>query len=140
MTAYRLIVVVLLSVGLAQSAFAESDLIPIQTIMLEATPGGRDMPAIAQTIRKRAKIRDLRPDQVCKEPRQYSCWNAPLRAYKWLKRHGSGALYQRASKAWYESKFLPAVFDHYHRYDIKPRWARGLGVRIGDHVFYNLGG
>lgn len=125
---------------------ASEDTIAIQTIMMEA--GGeshKGMVAVGEVIRNRAKDPRfafkgvLTHESVCLAKSQFSCWNDRQAAKKWLRKYGTGELYQKASKAWHESESTNIVKGANHYYAIwirQPNWAVGKPQqKLGTHVF-----
>lgn len=84
---------------------------------------------------------------VCRKPFQFSCWNPNDANYKRVQTIDARNPEFRVCR-----DLIPLVVatlpandptygaTHYHRYDMKPFWARGRTpvARIGAHVFYAL--
>lgn len=118
---------------------AEPDEVVLQTIAMEAS--GEPMEGqvlVARTIQNRAINGHYSPVGACLAHKQYSCWNDRVWAFKWLRKHYTGAIRQRAYKAWELAKESSYKGRHYHNTDIKPYWAKGRTpyATIGRHVYY----
>lgn len=119
----------------------------IETLLGEAADQGLDgMTAVAETIRNRAKQRRMSLDEVVLQPLQYSFWNNPERAERWLNTKVNWPSYRKAAHA-YERAFGPIRSNitngatHYYnpsRVKRTPRFAKVYEQRakIGDHVFF----
>jgi len=123
----------------------ERDLI-IKTIIGEGSSEGLPgMIAIAETIRNRSAMRGLTPMEVVAQPKQYSFWNNPKSAQKWLDKNGTGEAYQAASNA-YEIAFndnsqMTSGATHYYnpkRVKKTPSFAKTYEKKgkIGNHEFF----
>lgn len=112
-----------------------------QTIAMESAdqPMGGQI-AVASVIINRSRASNKALLAVCKAPRQFSCWNSPKEAKRWLGKHYTPKVRENARKAYFQacsSASKTANFTHYHAIGCYPRWSRGhKGVRIGDHLFY----
>src|SRR3990167_4094069 len=101
---HKITCVVLMLVCWTQIAYADSDNVAIETIILEAQ--GESLAgqiAVGEVMRNRANNRHQSIYTVCLSPMQFSCWNSASEARKRLKRV-SGEVYQMASRAWAESE------------------------------------
>lgn len=118
----------------------------IQTMLGEgAGEGLGGMVAIAETIRNRAAQRGLSPSQVVLQPKQYSFWNDPDAARKWLEQNADPRAYQIASHA-YEQAFnegsqLTGGATHYYNPKAvkkQPSFAKTYERKgkIGNHEFF----
>lgn len=132
----RLLIILLLIVP----SIRASD-IRAATLILEA--GGEyhvgSMEAVNEVILNRAARRKLSPDEVCLQPRQFSCWNN-ITITRGLEIARAHPRFEEALKIVGSAKTdHVAGADHYHATNIKePRWARGM-IRtrtIGRHTFY----
>jgi len=103
--------------------------------------------AVASVIVNRARERDLTWEQVCFQPKQFSCWNNGGK--KLWKQYETGEC--ERNPAWREcvkivrmliDGILPATkFNHYHNPQLyQPAWAQKLRnvKQIGNHVFGTL--
>ena len=117
------------------------DLIPIQTIILEAgNQGINGMVAVGEVIRTRARERGLSFERICLQPKQFSCWNDRESASRRLHRE-SREIGELAAMAWELSATsnLTHHADHYHADYIKPPyWAKSMckTTKVGTHIFY----
>lgn len=117
------------------------DLIPIQTIYLEARGESLEGKiAIAEVIRNRAFKRGLSFEAVCLQPKQFSCWNEPKKNAKEALSRMSAKEYHEAARAWHESEFSSLIggADHYYNPKLcSPKWAKKLNEvkTIGQHRF-----
>lgn len=121
--------------GIKQAEPAE---IPVNTILLEARGEGLDgMLGVANVIRMRMKERHLTADQVCMQPKQFSCYNDGYR-----EAHVSKEVLDTAIKSWQRSYFEYEKFNAnlYCRYDCFPSWRFSPKVkfikRIKNHLFF----
>ena len=114
------------------------------TLLAEARGEGKDgMAAVAAVINQRAINRNLTPEQVCLQRKQFSCWNGKTEAdllHLYTSKMAPWALYlERNIKRINRAKIGNA--DHYFADYIKPPyWAKGekpVAV-IGKHKFYRL--
>jgi len=122
---------------------AEANETAILTIMGEAASEPLEAQiAVAEVIRNRAALRGQTIEQVCLAPRQFSFWNDRARAARWLRDHGHGDVYQRASRAWYESeetRLTRGADLYYNPQACRPLWNFALLIprgQFGQHVFY----
>ncbi len=117
------------------------------TLFMEAAGEGFDgQYAVASVIWNRADGDKTKFVEVCKKPKQFSCWNNvkdgtmpkikddPASRQAW-------GFSQRITKAMVDGYFMPMVdASHYHVKTMKkyPSWARKLRkvATIGNHVFY----
>ena len=125
---------------LAGSGWA-SDIVPIETIMLEARGESlQGQIAVGEVIRNRAFKAQGTFEGICMAPRQFSAWNQPLEAKRTLSTL-SGKTWQVASKAWEASStsLQTRGATHYHTKAVRPYWAVGHTpcAVIGNHRFYN---
>ena len=139
----RILLIGLVFSGVCRPAMpsSEGDLVPIQTLILEAENQGYEgMVAVGEVIRNRALKACRTPEWVCMRPKQFSCWNEPKKAQKRLS-GVSGEIFQLASKAWVASSesLQTRGSTHYHTKAISPYWAKWKRPTaiIGDHIFYN---
>ena len=113
------------------------------TILAEARGEGPDgMAAVACVIAQRSLNRKITPEQVCLQPKQFSCWNGKTEAdlAHLLK------LPQAKTALWLEANLHRlnrakiGYADHYHADYVKPYWAKGRTptITIGKHLFYKL--
>lgn len=118
----------------------KADEIVIYTIIGESANQSYDgMLAVSNVIRNRAKSRRMSHEDVCLQPKQFSCWND----LNWLKSHlkANSRHIQLARKAWIDSehKSIVGKADHYYAdYIKKPYWAKSMKFvkKIGRHLFY----
>lgn len=120
--------------------YKDSDKIAAETILLEALGEGyRGMVAVGEVIRNRQRLFRKDADQICRMPKQFSCWNDPERAQKFLKKYR--VYYFVALLAWKHSKHtsLTSGATDYHANSIHPYWADAYRVaaRVGRHIFYS---
>jgi spore germination cell wall hydrolase CwlJ-like protein len=113
------------------------------TILAEAQSEGKSgMSAVACVIAQRSLNRKIAPEQVCLQPKQFSCWNGKTEAdlEHLLK------LPQSKTALWLEANLHRlnrakiGCADHYHADYVKPYWAkvRTPTITIGKHLFYKL--
>lgn len=141
-----LAVIGLVVVGLVLCEEARAEGVPevvLQTIAMESA-GESDlgMGLVAKVIVNRARLSGKTLEEVCLAPKQFSAWNKPEWARKWLRSHFSESTHQRAKKALEWALSLDsAMFNrlsHYHNTAILPYWARGKAITVteGNHAFY----
>ena len=110
-----------------------------ETLLMEALGEGyKGMVAVGEVIRNRTRLFDKNAENVCRMPKQFSCWNDEKHADKFLKQNR--AYYFIAVMAWLESEHsaLTNGATDYHTEDIHPYWADAYRVsaHIGKHLFY----
>ena len=138
----KLLPAILICLSLASCAqVMASDLETVyQTIAMEsANQPVAGQIAVASVIIERSKRSGKALEAVCKAPRQFSCWNSPKEAKRWLRTYYTPKVRGEAVRAVKIAFLKPSKtkFTHYHAIGCYPRWARGhKGVRIGDHLFY----
>ena len=100
------------------------------------------MAAVAACIYQRSLNRNLTPEQVCLQRKQFSCWNGKTEAdLKHLLK-----LPQAKTALWLEenlhrlNRAKIGYADHYHADYVKPYWAdeSKKTIAIGKHIFYRL--
>lgn len=126
-----------------QGVLYANDDLAIKTIILEAQGESLDgQIAVGEVIRNRVKSMRYPNtiESVVTQPFQFSCWNNKDLADRYLSGI-SGEVWQKASRAWYESEFsdLTKGSLHYHAKYISPYWVKGKKPvkEIGLHLFYN---
>ena len=132
-----------LTIGLlCASQTAKAGIVAL-TILAEAqSEKFEGMAAVAAVIQQRAINRKITPEQVCLQPKQFSCWNGKSKAdlAHLLK------LPQAKTALWLEANLHRlnrakiGYADHYHADYVKPYWAKGRTstIKIGKHIFYRL--
>lgn len=132
-----------LTIGLiCASPTAKAGIVAL-TILAEAQSEGKSgMSAVACVIAQRSLNRNLTPEQVCLQPKQFSCWNGKTEAdlAHLLK------LPQAKTALWLEANLHRlnrakiGYADHYHADYVKPYWADKTKktIAIGKHIFYRL--
>jgi len=119
----------------------------LQTIALEsASESMEGQVAVAGVILERARRSGKSLEAVCLARKQFSCWNDPKWAKRWLGLYYTPKARQNSSNALKMAYQMGSKegFTHYHVYqvnqygeEVRPYWARGKkGVRIDSHVFY----
>ena len=133
-------------IGLIALATAETfGGVVADTIYLEARGEGEiGMLAVATTIYNRAKNKNKTFEQICLQPKQYSCWNGS----KTLKITPKNDLDRKAydlcikiEESLLNGKFQPlGDWTHYYAYKVcNPSWAIGQkAVKIGNHKFLKV--
>jgi spore germination cell wall hydrolase CwlJ-like protein len=116
-------------------AYADPGVV-VRTIAYEASGESIEgMTAVASVIKQRAIDRNLTPEAVVLQAKQFSCWDKgkPTQSRKLKPKEITAAV-----NAW--SMAEPEGFNHYCRYDAHPSWAAKAkeSKRIGNHIFYNL--
>ena len=120
---------------------AEPSEVVLRTIAMESAGESLEGQAmVARVIIERSR-RSGRPlEAICKAPRQFSCWNSPKQAQRWLLRHFDGVTRSRAIEALKMAINAKGGHPtHYHTLDCKPYWAVGHKpfLIVGNHAFYN---
>lgn len=123
-------------------AYAENMEVVYQTISMEAASEpieGQVM--VARVIINRARASNRSLEAICKAPKQFSAWNDPKWAKRWLSRHYDGATRLRAIQAYQRARNASQRYEgvrHYHVKGLSPRWASGHIplIQIGSHLFY----
>lgn len=112
----------------------------IKTLIAEAYGEGPEgMRRVAETIINRAAIRGLTPEQVVRQPHQYTGLHSPGDSVRNL--WGNGAAVRAAQEAW-DLALKPGDptggADHYHTNRVNPGWNRNMPRtgQYGDHIFY----
>jgi spore germination cell wall hydrolase CwlJ-like protein len=124
---------------LATPQIQASDVV-VATLILEA--GGEyaegSMEAVYEVIVNRAINRRKTIEQICLQPKQFSCWNnvSVERGVEIAKRH----------RRWREAQAIvygpvtnyTSGADHYHAKRVNPYWKNSMTVTatIGNHIFY----
>ena len=132
-----------LTIGLiCASSTAKAGIVAL-TILAEARGEGPDgMAAVAACIYQRSINRNLTPEQVCLQRKQFSCWNGKSEAdLKHLLK-----LPQAKTALWLEenlhrlNRAKIGYADHYHADYVSPYWAdkSKKTIVIGKHIFYRL--
>lgn len=124
------------------SVASASDIVSM-TILAEARGEGPDgMAAVAACIYQRSLNRNLTPDQVCLQRKQFSCWNGKRPAdLEHLLKLPQAKTANWLSKNLHKLNRAKIGFaDHYHADYVKPYWAKGRTstIKIGKHIFYKL--
>ena len=138
----------------AYTAAAEEVLTPDERIVAITLMGEargeklHGMYAVACVIQKRAAERNLTLAQVCKQPKQFSCWNDKNyvnlmeRLIKSNTTQGKYAkmLARSMCKGWKLAQTFTGGANHYHADYVTPYWTRGAKPTriIGKHLFYKL--
>lgn len=128
--------------GIAGSlAYAEdSREIVLQTIAMEAAnQSDRGQYLVASVIVNRAMASGQTLGQVCTARKQFSAWNDPKLAARWLSRHYDPSVRLRAYNALQRALNRPYEgIRHYHTNDVRPYWSEGHKAAIteGAHLFY----
>ena len=123
---------------MAQSAISE---VVLQTIAMEsANQSALGQQLVAHVIINRAVVSHKSLVAICKQPKQFSCWNSPSKAKAWLDRHYTPKARQNARNALetaFKTRAYPAI-RHYHAKSVRPYWAKGHKPTVvwGDHLFY----
>ena len=124
---------------LSKVFYKDPDQIPVETLILEAVGEGFEgMIAVGEVIRNRTKLFARSEEAVCLMPKQFSCWNDPARAERFLADYRHYRFVARL--AWWASlgsdRTLGAT--DYHASYVQPYWAAAYTVaaRLGRHVFY----
>ena len=113
------------------------------TILAEARGEGPDgMAAVTAVIQQRSINRKLTPEQVCLQPKQFSCWNGKSEAdleHLLKSKQAKTALWLEANLHRINRAKI-GYADHYHADYVQPYWAKGKKpVKIiGRHLFYRL--
>ena len=133
---------IILAVALTASLKLKAGIVAL-TILAEARNQGEiGMTAVAACIYQRSLNRKITPDQVCLQPKQFSCWNGKSEAdLEHLQK-----LPQAKTALWLEANLHRlnrakiGYADHYHADYVKPYWAKGKTptITIGKHLFYKL--
>jgi spore germination cell wall hydrolase CwlJ-like protein len=115
------------------------DPITIETIAREAANQPLEAQAmVAKVIKTRSFERGLLPEQVVKQPLQFSCWNPGVK-----QKPRTPAEIANAQKAWDLSATIEAEPNLYHDTTVHPKWADSPKVkfikRVGDLMFYREG-
>jgi len=138
-----IILVLMLSIsGCNSVAFAESDVVPIQTVLLEAHCDGLlGMICVGEVIRNRAKRSGETPSYECMKKWQFSCWNNRGTTTTRLLKHGLND-YKLAKRAWELSKTSDYTKGATHYFNPKlclPSWAKNMVFKgnILNHSFYS---
>lgn len=84
-------------------------------------------------------------DEVCKKPKQFSCWNSSDPNLIPMQRATTDNPVYRECIEIAEQAMAGELVDltfestHYHHVNIKPIWAKGKRaiIQIGDHLFFN---
>ena len=135
-----------------EPARAEVSEVVLQTIAMESA----DQPfegqvAVAQVILNRARRANISPESVVLRPKQFSCWNSPKWARRWLGAHYTPKARRGALNAYRKAMLVDMTntssgltknyngVTMYHTVDCKPKWdfskLERLG-QIGAHIFY----
>jgi spore germination cell wall hydrolase CwlJ-like protein len=135
----------------ADEALTPDERIVALTILGEARgEKNAGMYAVACVIQKRAEERKLTLAQICKQPKQFSCWNKGQEKYldlmaRLLKSPIPQAKYAKSlARAMCAGGKLVQAFtgeaNHYHADYVTPYWIRGAKPTrvIGKHLFYKL--
>ena len=126
--------------GCEQVARAESEIV-LQTIAMEsANQQAAGQVAVASVIINRARVSNRSMEAICRAPRQFSCWNDPKWASRWISRHFDSQTRLRALTALERARNAGnRHVTHYHTRDITPYWAKGHSPVIveGNHAFYS---
>lgn len=114
-----------------------------QTIAMESASEPEGMKYVALTLINRARKRGTTPEIEAKRPWQYSCFNDPGWAKRWIRAFYTPKTRHKALIAWGEALKLSLKPElqgirHYHRFDVHPSWANGHtpAFRSGSHLFY----
>jgi spore germination cell wall hydrolase CwlJ-like protein len=131
-----------LTIGLICASQTAKAGIVAMTILAEARGEGEGMAAVAACIYQRSLNRKITPEQVCLQPKQFSCWNGKTKSdlEHLLK------LSQAKTALWLEANLHRlnrakiGYADHYHADYAKPYWAdkSKKTIAIGKHIFYRL--
>lgn len=98
--------------------------------------------AVASVIWNRAKSRVRTVDQICLQPKQFSCWNE--RSADWRpepKTKRERELYEEfleIERQMRAGTFTPSgSWTHYHTLKVDPFWSAGMKSKtvIGNHLF-----
>lgn len=139
---YKSLLAFLILMMVGGMAYAEPSEIVLQTIAMEsANQSARGQEAVAGVILERSRQSGKPLEAVCLAPRQFSCWNSPKEANRWLLRHYDSQTRGRAVKAYHEAKNRILAYRgirHYHAKGVMPKWAKGHtpAFVIGEHLFY----
>lgn len=136
-----LLLVMALMLGSCEPAYpAQVSEVVLQTISMESADQPFDgQVAVASVIINRARMAGKTLEWAVLRPKQFSCWNDPKWARRWLAKHYTPIVRLRALKA-----LNQAIVEgdrhirHYHTIDVKPYWARGHepALQICEHLFY----
>ena len=93
--------------------------------------------AVADVVLTRSASRGQSISEVCKEPRQFSCWDAGRPEADYLSKEWRDCLFV-ARKVMEKGYQIKVDADHYHAKSVRPIWVVGMKrvERIGNHVFY----
>tara|TARA_Y100000310_G_scaffold216818_1_gene217881 strand:- start:1922 stop:2407 length:486 start_codon:yes stop_codon:yes gene_type:complete len=136
----------------ADKALSHEERIVALTILGEARgEGEKGMYAVACVIQKRATERKLTTAQVCRQPYQFSIWNAGKNKVKkedelyYLWKSKSTPYARKIAKIVCNNlpmRDITKGANHFHSTKMKkpPYWAKGRKPTaiIGNHAFYNL--
>lgn len=144
---YAVLVLTLLlevcSPALASPEWTEANEIVYQTIAMESA--NQDLigqALVARVIINRSVVSHKSLEEICKAPKQFSCWNNEKQAKIWLRTHFDENTRRRAIEAYRLAVGLKKrVFDgltHYHATSVRPYWAKGKtpAYKVGSHWFY----
>jgi len=125
-----------------------------ETLWREARGEGKaGIRAVASVVWNRSRERQLRPEKVCLQKAQFSCWNGvaiPLPTDIWKKTgektHGSGFRIWRycvgCAERIVDGTFVPTVSaNHYYNPRMcRPKWGKSMrgAVKIGRHRFGSI--
>lgn len=121
--------------------WAKTSEVVLQTIAMESA--GEPMAgqvAVASVIINRSRASNRSMEAICLAPKQFSAWNDPKWARRWLDKHYTPKVRETALSALNQAILEPvANIRHYHTTSTKPYWAKGHRPRIiiGHHVFYD---
>jgi len=132
-----------LTIGLiCASQTAKAGIVALTILAESQSEGKSGMAAVAACIYQRSLNRKITPEQVCLQPKQFSCWNGKTKAdlAHLLK------LPQAKTALWLEANLHRlnrakiGYADHYHADYVKPYWADKTKktFTIGQHIFYRL--
>ena len=115
------------------------------TILGEARGEGFEgMAGVASVIQTRAIERKQTASQVCLAPKQFSFWNGGVSEAKKQELLKNPQAYNaiRLAKLVAEKRMPDVVngANHYHTFQVSPKWSRGERVvaTIRNHKFYRL--
>lgn len=130
----------------ADNVLTPAERVVALTILGEARgEGKRGMFAVACVIQRRSVNREISPDRVCLQRKQFSIWNGKQEKDLWHLWNSKEKMYARelarhvcSDKVWLME--ITKGADHYCNTKFNPQWAKGKKpvIIIGNHKFYRL--
>lgn len=128
----KIITLTLVAILFSSTCYADLSTVYETIIYESANQSLAGQVAVAKVIRNRAEERHMSFEQVCLQPKQFSCWNTSKH------RQYTSEELETAKEAWNQSATNNSIANMYCTVNCHPSWESKVQYieTIGDHKFF----